>query len=111
MKKFANIIGIVLSLILPALALLSFAGLYEIFLYNWLWCSLYGCILVFVFLQVKDLQGCGYNFEFACNSTLCIWIFDGWPYWPINSFTTYGHSILFDYSYEILAYKLVEGMN
>ena len=42
MKKFANIIGIVLSLILPALALLSFAGLYEIFIYNWLWCSLYG---------------------------------------------------------------------
>lgn len=36
MKKFANIIGIVLSLILPALALLYFAGLYEIFLYNWL---------------------------------------------------------------------------
>ena len=36
MKKFANIIGIVLSLILPALALLSFAGLYEIFIYNWL---------------------------------------------------------------------------
>lgn len=53
MKKFANIIGIVLSLILPALALLYFAGLYEIVIYNWLWCSLYGCILVCVFCRSK----------------------------------------------------------
>ncbi|WP_040565914.1 hypothetical protein [Peptostreptococcus stomatis] len=53
MKKFANIIGVILSLILPALALLYFAGLYEIFLYNWLWCGLYGCILVCVFCRSK----------------------------------------------------------
>ena len=45
MKKLANIVAIILSLVLPVLGIVVFLFNVDIFIYNWLWCGLYGCIL------------------------------------------------------------------
>lgn len=53
MKKLANIVAIILSLVLPVLGLVVFLFNMDIFIYNWLWCGLYGCILVCIFCKSK----------------------------------------------------------
>lgn len=53
MKKLANIVAIILSLVLPVLGIVVFLFNMDIFIYNWLWCGLYGCILVCIFCKSK----------------------------------------------------------
>ena len=53
MKKLANIVSIILSLVLPVLGIVVFLFNMDIFIYNWLWCGLYGCILVCIFCKSK----------------------------------------------------------
>lgn len=53
MKKLANIVAIILSLVLPVLGIVVFLFNVDIFIYNWLWCGLYGCILVCIFCKSK----------------------------------------------------------
>lgn len=53
MKNILKYIGMVLSAILPILGMLAFAGIYDVYLYNWLWCGFYGCILVCILARAK----------------------------------------------------------
>lgn len=53
MKKVCEYIGIIISAILPVTSLVCFAGMYDINLYNWLWCGFYGSILVAFFSKAK----------------------------------------------------------
>ncbi len=53
MKKLANIVAIILSLVLPVLGIVVFLFNMDIFIYSWLWCGLYGCILVCIFCKSK----------------------------------------------------------
>ena len=53
MKKVCRYIGTIISAILPIASLLYFTGIYDFYLYNWLWCGLYGCIMVYIFSKAK----------------------------------------------------------
>ena len=53
MKKVCRHIGTIISAILPIASLLYFTGIYDFYLYNWLWCGLYGCIMVYIFSKAK----------------------------------------------------------
>ena len=46
MKNVFKYIGVVLSAILPVLGFLFLTAIYDIYIYNWLWCGFYGCIIV-----------------------------------------------------------------
>lgn len=53
MKNVFKYIGIVLSAILPVLGFLYLTAIYDIFIYNWLWCGFYGCIIVCLLCKSK----------------------------------------------------------
>ncbi|MDO5096926.1 MAG: hypothetical protein Q4D65_10205 [Peptostreptococcaceae bacterium] len=53
MKKVCEYIGVTLSLALPIVSLVYFTGIYDLYLYNWLWCGFYGSIAVFFLSKEK----------------------------------------------------------
>ncbi len=53
MKKIVKFIGATLSIVLPVLAFLVFADIHDVYLYNWLWCGFYGCIIVCFLFKSK----------------------------------------------------------
>lgn len=55
-KTVFKYIGIILSFILPVMVAISMAGVTELNPYEWLWCGLYGPILVWAFSRSKILK-------------------------------------------------------
>lgn len=53
MKKVCKYIGIMISAILPIASLVYFTGIYDLYLYDQLWCGFYGCIMVYLFSEEK----------------------------------------------------------
>ena len=52
-KKICKYIAIGVSMILPILALLVFTGIHEVYIYNWLWCGFYSCIMICFLVKSK----------------------------------------------------------
>lgn len=53
MKKVCKHTGRVISAILPIASLVYFTGIYDFYLYNWLWCGFYGSILLAFFSKER----------------------------------------------------------